>query len=65
MINRSDPPGHNRDYFTRPLQGDRQRSDYGHTRLTPDGKRGTIRGYLLMLILFGLVVLMVAALSTL
>lgn len=35
MINHSQPPGHNRDYSSRPRQSDRLRSDYGNTRLTP------------------------------
>lgn len=50
MINHTPPPRHNRDYFSRPIQSDRLRQDYGNTRLgepvpTVDGRFW--RGFLL------------------
>ena len=34
------------DYFSRPIRSDRNAYGYGHTQLTPEDKRGTIRSLL-------------------
>lgn len=62
MINHSSPPGHNRDYFTRPRQGDRHSPGYGVSRVK-DPRKGTIRGALLLTAMFWVGVFAIAALS--
>jgi hypothetical protein len=58
------------DYFTRPIQSDRMRQDYGNSGLRFDGqpKRGTIRRLLAGAFLFSITaigfVLAIAAFST-
>jgi hypothetical protein len=58
------------DFFTRPVQSDRSRQDYGNTRLRPDEPALRIRwtplliGFVLGYLLFGIVLPGLARVST-
>ena len=54
----------NRDYFRRPIQSDRMSHGYGNTRLAANDnpKRGTIRLFALIVLLFIVAIIGAAAL---